>query len=222
MVTMQSPSLRVLLISEHPEARRFLREAVEKEAGTIIVGEAENATKALILAKNLRPDIAVIDSYLPYAVGLDSLSLSRTGGLDVAQTICEQLPHVRAILVNNLNANIVPKDTWWLASEVSFYRERNGASIPFTLQELCLEVLLPNIPVFANIKLEPQVIPEQKGLNMGDKFMLIGGLAIVSGWFFIITILLTPAGVFLALIGATLMFLGLMGKLMVRLRTRLE
>ncbi len=218
---MQSQNLRVILVSEHPEARRFLRKAVEKEAGTIIVGEAENATKALTLAKTLGPDIAVIDSCLPHAGGLDSVSLSRIGDLDVAQTICEQMSDVRVILVNNLDANIAPKDAWWLASEVSFYRERTGASIPFTLQELCLEVVVSNIPVFANIELEPQVIPEQKGLSMGDNFMLIGGLGIAGGWFLIITIMLAPVGVLLALTGAATMFLGLMGKLMVRLRTKI-
>ena len=79
------------------------------------VGEVENATKALTLAKTLRPDIAVIDSCLPNAVGLD-----------VSPIIYEQMPEVRVILVNNLDANVAPENACGLASEVSFYRKRIG------------------------------------------------------------------------------------------------
>ncbi len=54
---------------------------------------------------------------------------------------------------------------------------------------------------------------------MRDKFMLIDGLNITGGWFFIITIMLTP-GVFLALAVAAIIFLSLTGKLTIRLRTK--
>ncbi len=122
-----------MLALEHPEARHFLKKAVDEEAGVIVVGEAENATKVLTLAKNLKPDMAVIDFCLPHALGLDNISLSRIGGLDVAQTICEQMPNARVILVNSLGTNIVPKDVRVSVFAANFYRERIGASIPFAL-----------------------------------------------------------------------------------------
>lgn len=44
------------------------QEAVEEKAGAVIVGEAENAIKALALARNLGPGIVVIDSCLPQSI----------------------------------------------------------------------------------------------------------------------------------------------------------
>ncbi len=53
-----------MLASAYPEVRYFLREVVEEEGRALIVGQAENATKALALARNLRPDVAITDCHL--------------------------------------------------------------------------------------------------------------------------------------------------------------
>ncbi len=68
---MKQQSIRVMRASEYPEMRTFLREIVEAEDRAVIVGQAENATRALTLAKNLRPDVAIIDSYLPINMVMD-------------------------------------------------------------------------------------------------------------------------------------------------------
>lgn len=81
---MQRRNMRVMVASEYPEVQYFLREVVEGEDGAVIVGQAENATKALTLAQNLRPDIAIIDSYLPHVVGLDAVDM-----MGYAQTLLE-------------------------------------------------------------------------------------------------------------------------------------
>ncbi len=217
---MQREKLRVMLASELPEARLFLREMVEEEAGTVIVGEAENTTKALTLTKNLKPDIAIIDICLPHTVGFNGVSLSRIGGLDVAQTIRKQISNTRVILVTNLYIKVVPKVVWDSAPTKSFHREGIGASVRLTLRELCLEEMPPSIPVFTNIELKPLATPEQKGFSIADKLVLVGGLGIAGGLFLIITILLAPPGVVLALAGAATMFVGFMAKLVVRLCTK--
>jgi len=237
---MQNQNMRVLIATEYPKARRLLREAVEEEAGTIIVGEAENAATVLTLARTLRPDIAIIDSCLPRAVGSEVVPLSRIGGLDVAQALCGEMPGIRVVLVTKcthdycrqasrgamlgrclcLYNQAVSGDDWNSSVVAGFCRERSGANIPLKLQELCIEAEIPSIPVFTTIRLRPRETPEQKGLSMGDKFLLIGGLGIASGWFLIITIMLAPVGFFLGLFGATTMSIGLMGKLATRWRRK--
>jgi CheY-like chemotaxis protein len=97
---MQRQNVRVILASEHPEVRHFLREVVEEESGAVILGQAENATKALALAKHLRPDVAIIDCYLPHTMGSDTVPLSRVGGLDVAESISEEIPDTKVVLLN--------------------------------------------------------------------------------------------------------------------------
>src|SRR3990170_4440534 len=93
-------NIRVILASGNPSVRHFLRGAVEGEPGTTVIGQAENATKALVMARNLRPDIAIIDSYLPHSVSLETVPLSRIGGLDAAQAAFEEIPNLRVVLLN--------------------------------------------------------------------------------------------------------------------------
>ena len=59
---MKGENVRVLVASEHAGTRSFLRHIVETENRTVIVAEAENGARALNLARNLRPDVALIDS----------------------------------------------------------------------------------------------------------------------------------------------------------------
>lgn len=210
---MKRQNVRVIVASEYPEVQHLLRGVVEKESGTVTVGQAQDASTALTLARNLRPDVAVIDCYLPHVVGLDDIPLSRIGGLDIAQTISEQVPNIRVILVNNLDTRILPDRS--LSSDVSavYSIESRGANIPFVLQDLSHEVVQPNALVFAKVEVEPGASLRQKVTSLSDKAIFFGGLGIVGGWFLTITMIFAPAGVFLALAGAVTLVLGLAGKL---------
>lgn len=214
---MQRRSVRVILASEYPEVRYFLREAVEGEAGAVIVGLAENATKALTLARNLRPDVAIIDCYLPHAIGLDTVPLSRIGGLDTAQTISEEIPNIRVIMVNNLDVKALPERGLSVDSVTSFSRKRKEGEIPFTLQELYQETEPLTPLVFANINMQRRVSLRQKVADISDKAILFGGLSILGGLSLILTVILAGAGAFLAVAGAATILLGLMGKLTISL-----
>ncbi len=210
---MKRQNVRVIVASEYPEVQHLLRGVVEKESGTVTVGQAQDASTALTLARNLRPDVAVIDCCLPHVVGLDDIPLSRIGGLDIAQTISEQVPNIRVILVNNLDTRILPDRS--LSSDVSavYSIESRGANIPFVLQDLSHEVVQPNALVFAKVEVEPGASLRQKVTSLSDKAIFFGGLGIVGGWFLTITMIFAPAGVFLALAGAVTLVLGLAGKL---------
>ena len=48
---MQQQSMRVMLASEYPEARYFLREIVEEGNEAVIVGQAENAFSSSIMPR---------------------------------------------------------------------------------------------------------------------------------------------------------------------------
>ena len=210
---MKRQNVRVIVASEYPEVQHLLRGVVEKESGTVTVGQAQDASTALTLARNLRPDVAVIDCYLPHVVGLDDIPLSRIGGLDIAQAISEQVPNIRVILVNNLDTRILPDRS--LSSDVSavYSIESRGAKIPFVLQDLRHGVVQPNALVFAKSAVEPGASLRQKVTSLSDKAIFFGGLGIVGGWFLTITMIFAPAGVFLALAGAVTLVLGLAGKL---------
>jgi len=63
--------LRVLLADDHGIVRRGLRSILESEAGVTVVGEAADGHEALRLAKDLHPDIVILDVAMPLLNGID-------------------------------------------------------------------------------------------------------------------------------------------------------
>ncbi len=199
---MQGQIVRVILASEYPKVRHLLGEALAEEPETAIVGQAENATRVLTLAKKLRPDVAIIDCYLPYTVGLDAVPLSRIGGLDTAQIISQEIPNIKVILLTNLDIWDLPDDS--LSSDVTavFSTERMGASTPFGLQDLFNKVIYPDDLIFANVSARPRASLRQKIANLRREDVLFGGLGILGGVGLMVTLALAGAWLLLVLAGA--------------------
>lgn len=174
-----SANIRVLLASEHDAVRRMLRKVVRDEPGAAIAGEAKSGTEATTLARELRPDVALLDFHLPHAVGLDSVRLSRINGLDTAQTITAEVPGTRVVLLTDLDADVIRKkgaSRKGNATSLSTGSNRGQASP--TLRELCYEVAQPSPLVFANIRTgERRRISERKSmatLLFGMLFSVVG------------------------------------------------
>lgn len=214
---MKRQTVRVVLASEHPRALDLLREVVEKEEG-VVVGEAENAAKALSLTRSLRPDVAIVDSYLPYVVGLDDVPLSRVGGLDTAQTIVERTPDTRVVLLNNLDPARLSLSELRNAGTAILAREQRDETVPFTLRDLYRQEWSDNGVVFANLGVSPQEARARATkANILFGGTLLGGLALVTGWMLVITLWLVPAGVYLAAAGAGILALSLAARGLARI-----
>jgi two-component system, NarL family, response regulator NreC len=63
--------LRVLLADDHGIVRRGLRSILESEPGLTVVGEASDGHEALRLARDLHPDIVILDVAMPLLNGID-------------------------------------------------------------------------------------------------------------------------------------------------------
>ena len=207
---MKGQNVRVLLASENPGTRSILRRIVETENKAVIVAEAENGTRALSLARTLRPDVVLIDSCLPSIVGLDNIPLSRVGGLDVAQSISEEIPNMHVVLLNSLNGRIPADSTWIPDYNALLCRDIKESCIPFTLGELSARESAELI--FANIKTKASDVPEQK-TRLSDKVIFAGVLGVVAGWLMILTMFLATVGLYVVLAGVTTALFGLVGKL---------
>lgn len=210
---MKRQNVRVMVASEHPEVQYFLRGIVEEESEVITIGQAQDATEALTLARNIRPDVAIIDCYLPYVVGVNTIPMSRIGGLDIAQTISEEIPNTKVILLNNLDMGVLPDYRSNIDVGASYSIVSNGANIPSALEDLSDEVVTPNALVFANIEVRPIATLKSKNASLSDKAILFGGLGLAGGWLLTITIMFAQVGAFLALAGVAILLFGLSGKL---------
>lgn len=67
--------MRILLADDHEAVRRGMRTLLETQDGWRVCGEAENGQDAVDLAKELRPDIVILDISMPVLSGFGAARL---------------------------------------------------------------------------------------------------------------------------------------------------
>lgn len=68
----KTPRIRLLLVDDHPVVREGLRSCLALHSQIQIVGEAASGEDALLQAKQLKPDLILMDINLPGISGLDA------------------------------------------------------------------------------------------------------------------------------------------------------
>jgi DNA-binding NarL/FixJ family response regulator len=68
----QAP-IRVLICDDVEGLRRLLRSIIELDTGLCVVGEASDGNEALSQARELQPDVIVLDLSMPERTGLNAL-----------------------------------------------------------------------------------------------------------------------------------------------------
>lgn len=69
---------RLLLVDDHELMRQGLRAILEREAGVVVVGEAADGRSAVQLARELAPDIVVMDVAMKDLNGIEATRQIRT------------------------------------------------------------------------------------------------------------------------------------------------
>jgi|Deesub1362B_J571_1020462.scaffolds.fasta_scaffold08449_2 DNA-binding NarL/FixJ family response regulator len=62
---MAGGELRVLIADDHPVVRSGIRRELEKEPDIEVAGEAGSAEETLLLARSLKPDVVLLDIFMP-------------------------------------------------------------------------------------------------------------------------------------------------------------
>jgi DNA-binding NarL/FixJ family response regulator len=70
-------TIRILLVDDHPIVRQGLRTLLEGRTGWEVVGEASDGVEAVEKAKDLNPDVMVLDVTMPRMNGLEACRLLR-------------------------------------------------------------------------------------------------------------------------------------------------
>jgi DNA-binding NarL/FixJ family response regulator len=75
--------MRVLIVEDSDEYRRYLRRILLQQEDLILEGEAADGEAGILLAQQLRPDVILMDIHLP---GMDGLHATRRIKEHVART----------------------------------------------------------------------------------------------------------------------------------------
>jgi DNA-binding NarL/FixJ family response regulator len=82
--------IRVLLADDHTLVREGLRALLKAEPDIAVVGEAETGRQALELARNLQPNVVVMD-----------ISMPELNGLEATRQITRETPGVRVLILSS-------------------------------------------------------------------------------------------------------------------------
>ena len=70
-------TIRILLVDDHPIVRQGLKTLLEGHSGWEVIGEASDGAEAVEKAKDLSPDVMVLDVTMPRMNGLEACRLLR-------------------------------------------------------------------------------------------------------------------------------------------------
>ena len=107
--------IRLVIADDHPIFRDGLRRLLEAENDLKVVGEAKDGAEAVKLARQLKPEIMLLDLLMPKHPGLDALrDLSTAGGASTVRVILLTAAAEKAQIVEALQLGargVVMKDS---------------------------------------------------------------------------------------------------------------
>jgi DNA-binding NarL/FixJ family response regulator len=66
-------SLRILIVDDEPQIRSILQKMIERHEGWMVCGEASDGVEAIEKARELKPDLILLDISMPNLDGLSAL-----------------------------------------------------------------------------------------------------------------------------------------------------
>lgn len=95
MTDNNSRRVRVLVVDDHPIVRKGFAQLINSEPDLEIVGEAEDISQALRIAREVEPDLAIVD-----------LALKTGNGLEVIKALKSHNPNIKMLAASALDESL--------------------------------------------------------------------------------------------------------------------
>jgi DNA-binding NarL/FixJ family response regulator len=128
--------VNLLIVDDHPVFRRGLREIIEENSKFNVIGETSDGGTALRLARELKPDIAIVDIDMPGMNGLETVRAFQKDELPVIViflTMYKEEDMFNAAMDLGVKAYIVKDNA---ADEILAALEKVVANEPFISQSM--------------------------------------------------------------------------------------
>jgi NarL family two-component system response regulator LiaR len=73
MTSASANNIRILIVDDHPVVREGMRGLISIKPGLEVIGEAEDGFEAVLLARELQPDVILMDLEMPRKNGLEAI-----------------------------------------------------------------------------------------------------------------------------------------------------
>ena len=84
-------TIKVMIVDEYQITREGIRSMLERESGMELLGEAEDGRSAVKLAKELNPDVVIMEVCMP-----------EMNGIIATSHICSEFPNIKVIALSML------------------------------------------------------------------------------------------------------------------------
>lgn len=87
--TAEKQKFKIILVEDHPIVRQGLAQLINHQPGLSVIGEADNAARALELIRASKSDLVILD-----------VSLPKTNGLELIKQIKCEKPHLPMLVIS--------------------------------------------------------------------------------------------------------------------------
>jgi NarL family two-component system response regulator LiaR len=178
--------IRVLIADDHAVVREGLRTLIDSEPGMVLVGEAADGNEAIAKARDLQPDVILIDLVMPRKDGLAAISEIKNDNPDahilVLTSFAEDdkvFPAIKAGALGYLLKDSMPQDLLQAIRDVHRGEPSLDSAIALKLMR---DLNRPSELPLAENPLSPREVTVIKLVSQGLTNQEIADRLVLSEW----------------------------------------